>query len=127
MIYKWILPLLFCLLFCFSFARQKPAETQATLVFTHAAIIDTSGGPNETDMTVFITGGRITDIEPSAKVPLPKGAHVIDAAGKYLIPGLWDMHVHSGGFRTTSGIPSWPPCLSGGTTSVPLPVRSVSG
>ncbi len=89
-----VLVLLFSFLFSISWVRQKPAEAQATIVFTHATIIDTSGGPNQADMTVFITGDRITDITPSAKVRLPKGAQAIDAAGKYLIPGLWDMHVH---------------------------------
>jgi len=67
---------------------------QATLIFTHATIIDTAGGPNKTDMTVVITGDCITDIKPSAQVRPAKGAQVIDATGKFLIPGLWDMHVH---------------------------------
>jgi hypothetical protein len=91
---KLVLLLLFSLLFSFSCARQKPAEAQATLIFTHAAIIDTAGGPKKTDMTVFITGDRITEIKKTGKVRPPKGAQVIDATGKFLIPGLWDMHVH---------------------------------
>jgi tetratricopeptide (TPR) repeat protein len=90
----FVLVLLFSFLFSFSCARQKPAEAQATLVFTHITIIDTSSGPNKTDMTVFITGDRITDIKPSAKVRGPRGAQVIDGTGKFLIPGLWDMHAH---------------------------------
>ena len=91
---KLALVLLFSLLFSFSCARQKPAESQATLIFTHATIINTAGGPNQTGMTVFITGDRITDIIKTGKVRPPKGAQVIDAAGKFVIPGLWDMHVH---------------------------------
>jgi tetratricopeptide (TPR) repeat protein len=91
---KLILLLLFSFLFSFSCARQKPAESQATLIFTHATIIDTSGGPNKTDMTVFITGDRITEIKKTGKVRPAKRAQVIDATGKFLIPGLWDMHVH---------------------------------
>jgi tetratricopeptide (TPR) repeat protein len=90
----FVLVLLFSFLFSFSCARPKPVGAQATLVFSHVTIIDTSGGPNKTDMTLFITGDRITDITPSAKVRLPKGAQAIDATGKFLIPGLWDMHVH---------------------------------
>jgi hypothetical protein len=89
-----VLLLLFPILFSFSCARQKQAESQATLIFTHATIIDTSGGPNKTDITVVITGDRITDIKPSVKFRPAKGAQVIDATGKFLIPGLWDMHVH---------------------------------
>jgi tetratricopeptide (TPR) repeat protein len=91
--------LLFSFLFSFSFARQKPAEGQATLIFTHATIIDTAGGPNKTDMTVFINGDRITDIKKTGKVRPAKGAQVIDATGKFLIPGLWDMHVHCNDIR----------------------------
>jgi len=91
---KIILLLLFSLFFSFSCARKKSAEAQATLIFTHATIIDTSGGPNKTDMTVFINGDRITDIRKTAKVRPAKGTQVIDATGKFLIPGLWDMHVH---------------------------------
>ena len=45
-------------------------------------------------MAVAITGGRIASIRPSAGASVPRGAKVVDAAGKYLIPGLWDMHVH---------------------------------
>ncbi len=45
-------------------------------------------------MSVFITGGRITAIEKTGKVHPPRGAQVIDATGKFLIPGLWDMHAH---------------------------------
>jgi tetratricopeptide (TPR) repeat protein len=90
----FVLVLLFSFLFSFSCARQKPAEAQATLVFTHVTIIDTSGGLKKTDMTVFITGDRIADIKKTGKVRPPRGAQVIDATGKFLIPGLWDMHAH---------------------------------
>jgi hypothetical protein len=91
---KMVLLILFSLLFSFSCGHQEPFESQATLIFLHATIIDTSGGPNQTDMTAFITGDRITDIKKTGKVRLPQGARVIDAAGKFLVPGLWDMHVH---------------------------------
>ena len=91
---KLVLLLLFSFLFSFSYARQKPAESQATLIFTHATIIDTAGGPNKTDMTVFITGDRITKIKKTGKVRPLRGAQVIDATDKFLIPGLWDMHSH---------------------------------
>jgi hypothetical protein len=43
-----------------------------------------------------VKGGRIDAVGPSAKLKPPKGAEVIDAAGKALLPGLWDMHVHMG-------------------------------
>ena len=88
------LMILFPLLFSYSSTRQKSEEGQKALVFTHAAIIDAAGGPNKTGMTVVIAGDRITDIKKTGKTRLPKGAQVIDATGKFLIPGLWDMHAH---------------------------------
>jgi imidazolonepropionase-like amidohydrolase len=45
-------------------------------------------------MTVVITGDRITELDKTQKVRVPRDAQVIDATGKFLIPGLWDMHVH---------------------------------
>ena len=88
------LMILFPLLFSCSSTRQESEEGQKALVFTHAVIIDAAGGPNKTDMTVVIAGDRITDIKKTGKTRLPKGAQVIDATGKFLIPGLWDMHAH---------------------------------
>jgi imidazolonepropionase-like amidohydrolase len=44
---------------------------------------------------VIVTGDHITSVSDNSKLQLPKRARVIDATGQYLIPGLWDMHVHS--------------------------------
>ena len=65
-----------------------------SLAFTHVTVIDATGGSPKPDMTVVIAGNRITVIGKTAEVGIPKDAQVIDAAGKFLIPGLWDMHVH---------------------------------
>ena len=67
---------------------------QKALVLTHVTIIDITGGPPKPDMTVVITGNQITDLGEAGKVSVPQGGRVIDAGGKFLIPGLWDMHVH---------------------------------
>jgi imidazolonepropionase-like amidohydrolase len=53
-----------------------------------------TGSGEKPDMTVIITGNRITRIGKSSQTPIPKYADVLDANGRYLIPGLWDMHVH---------------------------------
>jgi imidazolonepropionase-like amidohydrolase len=45
-------------------------------------------------MTVVISGDRIAAIGAVADVQIPKGSLVVDATGKFLIPGLWDMHGH---------------------------------
>jgi len=74
------------------FARAQPNHTQAPIVFTHATIIDVTEQAPKRDMTVVITGDRISAIGDN--IPMPAGAQVVDATGKFLIPGLWDMHVH---------------------------------
>ncbi|HSE66613.1 MAG TPA: amidohydrolase family protein [Gemmatimonadales bacterium] len=67
---------------------------EEVLVLNHITVVDVTGGPSRPDMAVAITGGRIAFIVPSAGAGIPRGAKVVNAAGKYLIPGLWDMHVH---------------------------------
>ncbi len=71
------------------------AAGNPTVAFTHVNVIDVTGGPTQTDMTVIIEGQRIVKIGKTADVPLPKTTHAVTATGKYLIPGLWDMHVHT--------------------------------
>ncbi|MEO7458201.1 MAG: amidohydrolase family protein [Gemmatimonadaceae bacterium] len=46
-------------------------------------------------MTVITDGTRISAVGPSSELGVPGGASVTDGTGMYLIPGLWDMHVHS--------------------------------
>ena len=76
-------------------AAGGPIASQSTpLVLTHVNVIDGTGAPIGRDMTVTISDGRIAAIEPSGRARVPQAAQVIDASGKYLIPGLWDMHVH---------------------------------
>lgn len=84
------------ILLCFAalLTLPKPASGQASLVFTHVTVIDGTGAPAKPDMSVVISGGRILKLGRTGRVRPPKDALVVDAAGKFLIPGLWDMHVH---------------------------------
>jgi Amidohydrolase family len=84
----------FCLFLSFLclFVAKIPNHTQASIVFTHVTIIDVTGKAPKRDTTVVITGDRISAIGDN--IPMPAGAQVVDATGKFLIPGLWDMHVH---------------------------------
>jgi Amidohydrolase family len=77
----------------FTLSTLSLAQPKA-IVFTHVTVIDATGAPAKSDMVVVITGDRITALGRSGEVPVPKGAQVVDATGKFLIPGLWDMHVH---------------------------------
>lgn len=73
-----------------------PAQAaDAALILNHASVIDVDTGNIQSDVAISIGGDRIVDIVPSAKLRAPKTARVIDATGKFVIPGLWDMHVHT--------------------------------
>jgi imidazolonepropionase-like amidohydrolase len=65
------------------------------VAFTHVAVIDTEHAQTRDDQTVLVAGGRISDVGPSKRISVRGSAQVIDASGKFLIPGLWDMHVHT--------------------------------
>lgn len=96
------------------FAHIKPDPQPASLVFTHVTVIDATGAAAKPDMTVVLEGERIVAIGRGGQVRIPKGARVIDAAGKFLIPGLWDMHVH----LAKSGENTLPLFIANGITSV---------
>lgn len=67
----------------------------AVLALKHVTVIDMTGAAPKPDRTVVITGNRITTIGRTGEVPIPRDAQLIDATGRFLIPGLWDMHVHA--------------------------------
>jgi amidohydrolase family protein len=76
-------------------AQPKPVAQSRPLVFTHVTVIDTAGGPPKSDATVMIEGNRIIALGKTGQFRVPKGAQVVNAKGKFMIPGLWDMHFHS--------------------------------
>jgi len=55
-------------------------------------------------MTVVMMEGRISAVGTTGEVPVPPEAQVVDASGKFMIPGLWDMHVHLSLSRFLSGM-----------------------
>jgi hypothetical protein len=88
-------------------ARQaaKLTGTTAPLVFDSVTVINVEQGKLFPDQRVVIEGNHIQTVGNFGSVSLPKGAQVVPAKGKYLIPGLWDMHVHPGmaGFTVEAG------------------------
>jgi imidazolonepropionase-like amidohydrolase len=62
------------------------------LAFVHVTVIDCTGAAPQPDMTVVVADGRIAAV--GKIVPIPANAQVVDGSGKFLIPGLWDMHAH---------------------------------
>jgi imidazolonepropionase-like amidohydrolase len=79
-------------------AAPSPSPSHSrrpALVFEGVTVVDVEGGRTLPGMTVVVEGDRIADVGTRPGIRIPAGARVIDAAGKYLIPGLWDMHVHT--------------------------------
>ena len=76
-------------------AQVRQTAGPNTLVFTHVTVIDATGAPAKPDLAVVITGDHITALDKTERIVPPKGARVVDAKGKFIIPGLWDMHVHT--------------------------------
>ena len=68
------------------------AGAAQSLVIKNVTVIDATGAPALQNLSVSVDGGRIAAIQK--KIRVPKGAVAIDGKGKFLIPGLWDMHAH---------------------------------
>ena len=70
------------------------AQWAATAI-TNVSVVDVTSGRLLAGQTVVVTGNRITELGPAGRVKVPAPARTIDGTGKYLIPGLWDIHVHA--------------------------------
>jgi imidazolonepropionase-like amidohydrolase len=66
----------------------------AAFALTHAAVIDVRTGAIATDRTIVVVAGRILAVGASDSIAAPADIKEIDAGGAYVVPGLWDMHVH---------------------------------
>jgi imidazolonepropionase-like amidohydrolase len=64
------------------------------LVIANVTIIDGTGDAAAPDITVLIAGDKIASVGPAKELTIPQGVVIVDGRGKFLIPGLWDMHVH---------------------------------
>lgn len=74
---------------------EKPKTTAPEYIaVVGVTVVDAATALPRPDHTVLIRGDRIVAVEPSANAKVPTNTRVIDGQGKYLIPGLWDMHAH---------------------------------
>lgn len=76
------------------FAQIDKVPQPKPLAITHVTVIDATGKEAQADTTVIIIGERITALGKASEVAVPKDARIVDGKGKFLIPGLWDMHAH---------------------------------
>lgn len=66
-----------------------------TTAVIHATVIDATGAPARPDTAIVVEGDRIAALGRTDEVAVPAGARIVDAGGRFVIPGLWDMHVHA--------------------------------
>jgi imidazolonepropionase-like amidohydrolase len=91
-----------------------------TLAIAHVTVIDATGAAPRPDMTVVFAHGHIVVVAPSSTVSIARGTRTIDGSGKFLIPGLADMHVHLTGAGEPDGSRKFllPLLLANGITTV---------
>lgn len=96
------------------FTKSMPKSTAAnkTIAITGGTLIDVVSGKPMPNTTVIVENGIIKKVGETGKVKIPAGAKVIDAKGKTLLPGLWDMHAH---FEQVDWGPAY---LAAGVTTV---------
>jgi imidazolonepropionase-like amidohydrolase len=74
--------------------QSLPGRRTGTFAFVGATVIHTNGKPPISDATVVTRDGKIVAVGASKKVKVPRDAQRVDVTGKFMIPGLWDMHAH---------------------------------
>ena len=74
--------------------QSLPGRRTGTFAFIGATVINTNGKPPIVNATVVTRDGKIVAVGRSKKVKVPSDAQRVDVAGKFIIPGLWDMHAH---------------------------------
>ena len=95
---RWLASALLPFVLSFLFApkrafTQKPV-TAEVLVLNNVTVVDVRVGRLQPDQTVVLERNRIYSIGPSKSPKYPRNAESVNCKGGYLIPGLWDMHVH---------------------------------
>jgi imidazolonepropionase-like amidohydrolase len=85
-------------------------QAQRSLTFVGVSVIDTVNGAVQENRSVTVDAGAITSISMGGTIP--PNTQTVDARGKYLIPGLWDMHAH----HQLSGEESLPVYIATGVT-----------
>jgi imidazolonepropionase-like amidohydrolase len=84
--FRFMLTLLAC-------AVSMPAQV---IMLNHATVIDGTGGAPLQDVAIVMADGKIREMGPAADVKIPAGAQVVDVSGKFVMPGIINLHGHVG-------------------------------
>lgn len=81
---------------CVACAADPSAMAQglSPVAIEHVSVVPMDGERVLTDMTVVVSEGRVSAMGQGDRIAIPAGATRVDGRGRFLIPGLWDMHVH---------------------------------
>jgi len=88
--------------FALTLAVSLQAMAQDVVAITNVTVISMADTVPAPGRTVIVRGARIAEIGAAAAVKVPASARVVDGTGKYLIPGLFDMHVHTSKTRASA-------------------------
>src|SRR5215472_10851158 len=75
-----------------TFAGRIPVQANSAIAVTDVTVIDVERGARLSGVTVVTANDRIAGVGPA--VVIPPGATRVNGRGKFLVPGLWDMHSH---------------------------------
>ena len=91
-----------CIALVFTFSLGVSAQSQGqedVFVIEGGTVIDGTGSGPQEGWSIVIGDGRIVELGPSQQIRRPDNATVVDATGKFIIPGLTDSHVHYYGYE----------------------------
>jgi len=90
------------------------------ITITHVTVINATGAAARPDSNVVIQGTRILAVGPAAATAIPRDARIVDGSGRFLIPGLADMHLHQTGASEPAGSREFiiPLLIANGITTV---------
>ena len=87
-------------------ADSQPPPSGRTIAFVHAFVVPMDVERVLADHTVVVDDGVIVAVGPTSTVKVPKGARLVDATGRFLLPALCDMHVHLLGESWNGALPA---------------------
>src|SRR5688500_7078334 len=111
---KLLFLIIFPLIIISSCATTKSNSQQKSLVIKDVSVIDVVTGSVLSNQTLIIQDDRIAVMGPSLETKVPDNSKIVDGNGKFIIPGLWDTHVH----LEIAGEKSLPLFIANGVTSV---------
>jgi amidohydrolase family protein len=76
-------------------AVSSAHSASVTVAIRGVTVVDVTDGSLDPERTVLVAGSRIAAVGAAREIAVPDNAEIVEGVGGYLIPGLWDMHVHS--------------------------------